>query len=109
MKKFISMLSVVLVLVISASFCLAARDTYVCTDDKGRDVYVDTDSIKGWPEEYQVIVTIGKARILVAFVSQGGITMYGVQGGETGFVSPGSTAYKIHMFCKSRVKSIYTR
>ena len=107
MKKFTHMLIVVLVLVVSSSFCLAASDTYLCTDEKGRDVYVDTDSIQGWPEEYQVIVTIGKARMLIVFVSQGGMTMYGVKGGETGFVSPGSTAYKIHMFCKQRVKSIY--
>ena len=109
MKKFICILNVVLLLVITSSFCLAARDTYVCTDDRGDNVYVDLDSIKGWPDEYQVIVTIGKTRALVAFVTQGGVTMCGVQGGGTGFVSPGSTAYKIHQFCKPRVKSIYTK
>lgn len=109
MKKFICILNVVLLLVFTSNLCLAARDTYVCTDEQGDHVYVDLDSIKGWPDEYQVIVTIGKTRALLAFITQGEVTMCGIQGGGTGFVSPGTTAYKIHQFCKSRVKSIYTR
>ena len=37
-----------------------------------------------------MIVTIGKTRVLVAFITQGGVTMCGVQGGGTGIVSPGT-------------------
>ena len=60
MKKLIGILSVFCILITSSNICLAARDVYVCTNNAGEDIYVDVDSIKGWSDEFQANVKIGK-------------------------------------------------
>ena len=108
MKKLIGILSVFMILTASANLCSAARDVYVCTNYSGEDIYVDVDSIVGWPEEFQASVTIGKkGRYVMSFVTQNGITICGAKGKRPGIVERGTPIYQIYQFCKARVKSVY--
>ena len=107
MKKLIGILSVFCILITSSNICLAARDVYVCTNNAGEDIYVDVDSIKGWSDEFQANVKIGKKRYVIAFVTQNGVTMCGGKGHSPEIVTRGTPVYQLYQFCKSRVKSVY--
>ena len=106
-KKFIGILSVFFILIASANICSAARDVYVCTNYDGEDIYVDIDSIRGWPEEFQANITVGTSHYSVVFVTKNGMIMCGGRGHSPGIVKRGTPIYQVYQFCKARVRSVY--
>ena len=93
-KLFVSMILGLVVLLGGVNFA-SAEDVYVSTN-KHLDWYLDTDSVRGWPEEFTCTVAAkdtrnGKvSRSTVAYVTMNGIIMGGHQGEQKVIVTPKS-------------------
>ena len=98
MNKIVYAIALSLMLILTGVNDVFAEDVYVCSS-KTADIYLDNDSVRGWPEEFTcrigVIDKNGRSEhATCGFVTMNGMVMGAVQGHQNVIVTPsGSPTY----------------